>query len=261
MGDPVTLWAFDLPFMAVYADYYVLARSTLQQYFWLLDKKTRHDSLPVRGFHFGHLIAPPDLLATANIVHLDHDTYDVRATMLTSTTRPLTWRPSMPRPNFERDIIAAFSSPTLTWSSQILDVIISGLGSGRAGKQASYEQLALGDETGVQGRLNERLCRAVTAYLQAQGYQLRIESVAAGQLASEAARFGYARVPDLVILEDDHSCGASIAKRKGTRSFTSLHWNPVAGGNMCNRSYSSARYTTFAAWQGHSQDSPCKTLR
>ncbi|KAJ5486489.1 hypothetical protein N7530_000789 [Penicillium desertorum] len=144
----------------------------------------------------------------------------------------------MPWPNFERDIIATFTSETLTWSSQILGVIISGLGAGRA---------ALGDETGVQGRLNERLrlCRAVTAYIQAQG---------------EAARFGYARVPDLVILEDDHSCGASIAKRKGTRSFTSLHWNPVAGANT-PISYSSVRYTTFAAWPGHSQHSPCKTLR
>lgn len=44
--------------------------------FWLL--KTRPDALPGRGFHFGELIEPPDLLATANTVHLNHDTYDVR---------------------------------------------------------------------------------------------------------------------------------------------------------------------------------------
>jgi hypothetical protein len=43
----------------------------------------------------------------------------------------------MPWPNFERDIIATFTSETLTWSSQILGVIISGLGAGRAGKPAS----------------------------------------------------------------------------------------------------------------------------
>ncbi|KAJ6180189.1 hypothetical protein N7519_010650 [Penicillium mononematosum] len=75
--------------MVVYADY-VLARSALRQYFWLLDKKTRHDSLPVRGFHFGQLIAPPDLLATANTVHLDHDTYEVRNYDIDLTSRPLT---------------------------------------------------------------------------------------------------------------------------------------------------------------------------
>ncbi|KAJ6180188.1 hypothetical protein N7519_010649 [Penicillium mononematosum] len=87
------------------------------------------------------------------------------------------------------------------------------------------------------------------------------ESVTSRQLASEAARFGYARVPYLAMLNNNHSCGANIAKRKGTRSFTSLHWNPVAGGNMCDRGSSSVRYTTFAAWPGHSQHSPCKTLR
>lgn len=31
MGDPVILWAFGLPCMAVYANYYVLAESTLRQ--------------------------------------------------------------------------------------------------------------------------------------------------------------------------------------------------------------------------------------
>jgi hypothetical protein len=62
MGDPVILWAFGLPLMTAYADYYILARSTLRHYFWLLDEKTPHDSLPVCGFHFGQLIARPDLL-------------------------------------------------------------------------------------------------------------------------------------------------------------------------------------------------------
>jgi hypothetical protein len=58
MGDPVILWAFGLPFLAVYRDYYVLAGSDLRQHLWLLDKKTRHDALASQGFNFGQLLAP-----------------------------------------------------------------------------------------------------------------------------------------------------------------------------------------------------------
>ncbi|KAJ5472641.1 hypothetical protein N7530_006642 [Penicillium desertorum] len=36
---------------------------------------------------------------------------------------------ALPWPNFEGDVVAVFTSPTVTWSSQTLDVIMSGLGS------------------------------------------------------------------------------------------------------------------------------------
>lgn len=98
-------------------------------------------------------------------------------------------------PNFEREVIAALSSPNTNWSTDTLDVRIIGPG---AGNSISAEQLVLGDETGLQGRLNERLGRPVTAALQAQHHRLR----AADFKASEAAAAGYRRVPDMVVLND-----------------------------------------------------------
>ncbi|KOS46601.1 hypothetical protein ACN38_g2455 [Penicillium nordicum] len=61
----------------------------------------------------------------------------------------------------------------------------------------SREQLVVGDENGVQGRLNERLCRAVTSCLQVQGHNLRCGDFKAG---SSTAQTATARVPDLVML-------------------------------------------------------------
>ncbi|CAG8001507.1 hypothetical protein PENNAL_c0005G08998 [Penicillium nalgiovense] len=100
----------------------------------------------------------------------------------------------VPWPNFEGDVIAAFTSQT--WDTQTIDVIISGLG---AGDSVSEEQLVLGDETGLQGRLNERLSRPVTTCLQAQGRLLRVGDFKASR---KAARSGYSRVPDLVVLDN-----------------------------------------------------------
>ncbi|KAI2696654.1 hypothetical protein CBS147333_9558 [Penicillium roqueforti] len=101
----------------------------------------------------------------------------------------------MPWPNFEREVIAALSSPSTNWSTDTLDVRIVGPG---AENSMSVEQLVLGDETGLQGRLNERLGRPVTASLQAQHHHLR----AADFKASAAAAAGYTRVPDMVMLND-----------------------------------------------------------
>ncbi|KAJ6180002.1 hypothetical protein N7519_010463 [Penicillium mononematosum] len=89
-----------------------------------------------------------------------------------------------PWPNFEGEVIAAFNSRTVTWNAQTLDVIISGIG---AGDSVTQEQLVLGDETGLQGRLNERLSRPVTTCLQVQGHLLRLGDFKA---SSEAARPG-----------------------------------------------------------------------
>ncbi|OQE25874.1 hypothetical protein PENFLA_c008G03509 [Penicillium flavigenum] len=102
----------------------------------------------------------------------------------------------VPWPNFRGEVIAAFNSRTVTWNTQTLDVIISGIG---AVDTVSQEQLVLGDETGLQGRLNERLSRPVTTCLQVQGHLLRIGDFKA---SSEAARPGYSRIPDLVVLDN-----------------------------------------------------------
>ncbi|CAG7959356.1 unnamed protein product [Penicillium nalgiovense] len=51
----------------------------------------------------------------------------------------------------------------------------------------------------LQGRLNERLSRPVTTCLQAQGRLLRVGDFKASR---EAARSGYSRVPDLVVLDN-----------------------------------------------------------
>jgi hypothetical protein len=100
----------------------------------------------------------------------------------------------VPWPNFIGDVIAAFNPRTVSWNTQTLDVIISGIG---AVDTVSQEQLVLGDETGLQGRLNERLSRPVTTCLQVQGHLLRVGDFKA---SSEAAR--YSRVPDLVVLDN-----------------------------------------------------------
>lgn len=100
----------------------------------------------------------------------------------------------MPWPNFSRDVITTFSSASTHWSTHTLDVRIAGLGSRDS---ISVEQLALGDETGLQGRLNERLGRPVTSSLQAQGVKLRMADFKA---SAPAATYG--RVPDMVMLDD-----------------------------------------------------------
>ncbi|OQE91169.1 hypothetical protein PENNAL_c0010G03812 [Penicillium nalgiovense] len=79
---------------------------------------------------------------------------------------------------------------------QTIDVIIRGLG---AGDSVSEEQLVLGDETDLQGRLSEQLSRPVTTCLQALAHLLRVGNFKA---SSEAARPRYSRVPDLVVLDN-----------------------------------------------------------
>ncbi|KGO44398.1 hypothetical protein PEXP_000890 [Penicillium expansum] len=98
-------------------------------------------------------------------------------------------------PDFERDVIATFSSPSTHWSNNILDVRIAGHGSQTS---ISEEQLVLGDETGLQGRVNERLGRPVTSSLQAQRHRLRMGDFKATTRAAD----GYRRVPDMVIFDD-----------------------------------------------------------
>jgi hypothetical protein len=73
MGEPVILWAFGLPFLPVYADYYVFTGSKWRHYLWLLDKKTRHESLPTRGLRFGQFLASVPTTPTDNMLHLDID--------------------------------------------------------------------------------------------------------------------------------------------------------------------------------------------
>lgn len=73
MGEPVILWAFGLPFLPVYADYYVFTGSKWRHYLWLINKKTRHESLPTRGLRFGQFLAPTPTTVTDNILHLDID--------------------------------------------------------------------------------------------------------------------------------------------------------------------------------------------
>ena len=102
-----------------------------------------------------------------------------------------------PWQNFERNVIALVSS-NIRWSRRTIDVAMVGQG---AENSVSREQLVVGDENGVQGRLNERLCRAVTSCLQAQGHNLRSGDFKAGnspaQIATAAAT---PRVPDVVVL-------------------------------------------------------------
>ncbi|CAG7985923.1 unnamed protein product [Penicillium nalgiovense] len=63
MGDTVILWAIGVAFMAVYAEYYVLAGSNLCHYLWLLAKRktTKHNGLPRYRYHFGQIAASTTL--------------------------------------------------------------------------------------------------------------------------------------------------------------------------------------------------------
>ncbi|KAJ6178257.1 hypothetical protein N7519_008718 [Penicillium mononematosum] len=80
MGDPVVVWAFDLPFIAVYRDYYAMVGSHLRKYIWLVTKKTSGDALTHKGFHFGEIVARPDKLPQAvnpkTTLHIDAEDYD-----------------------------------------------------------------------------------------------------------------------------------------------------------------------------------------
>ncbi|KAJ5920095.1 hypothetical protein N7516_010953 [Penicillium verrucosum] len=93
--------------------------------------------------------------------------------------------------NFAHNAIAHMSS-NIRWSRLTLDVAMTGPG---VELSVSREQLVVGDENGVQGRLNERLCRPVTSCLQVQGHNLRCGDFKAGNSAAQAAR-----VPDTVML-------------------------------------------------------------
>ncbi|KAJ5415506.1 hypothetical protein N7465_004201 [Penicillium sp. CMV-2018d] len=62
MGDPVVMWCFGLPFLAVYGDYYVMTGSPLRHFLWNIDKKPGHYSLKHKGFHFGEVVVSPTLL-------------------------------------------------------------------------------------------------------------------------------------------------------------------------------------------------------
>ncbi|KAJ9490109.1 hypothetical protein VN97_g3167 [Penicillium thymicola] len=85
-------------------------------------------------------------------------------------------------------------SSNIRWSRRILDVAMTGPG---VEDSVSREQLVVGDENGVQGRLNERLCRPVTSCLQVQGHNLRCGDFKAG---NSTARTATPRVPDIVML-------------------------------------------------------------
>lgn len=45
MGHPVILWAFGIPFVAVYANYYIMRGSSCRPHIWLLTKKPGHYQL------------------------------------------------------------------------------------------------------------------------------------------------------------------------------------------------------------------------
>ncbi|OQD64510.1 hypothetical protein PENPOL_c007G10820 [Penicillium polonicum] len=66
-----------------------------------------------------------------------------------------------------------------------------------AENSVSREQLVVGDDNGVHGRLNERLCQAVTSCLQAQGHNRRCGDFKAG---NSPAQIATARAPDIVVL-------------------------------------------------------------
>lgn len=95
--------------------------------------------------------------------------------------------------NFRQDAIARVSS-NVRWSRRTIDVAMIGQG---AENSVSREQLVLGDEHGLQGRLNERLCRAVTSCLQAQGFNIRAGDFKA---AVSTANNAPPRVPDAVMI-------------------------------------------------------------
>jgi hypothetical protein len=80
MGDTVILWAFGLPFLPVYADYYVLTGSRWRHQLWLIDRKTRHKSFPTHSLQFGQFLASVPTTSSANELHLDFDSseYDFR---------------------------------------------------------------------------------------------------------------------------------------------------------------------------------------
>ncbi|KAJ5618084.1 hypothetical protein N7537_003198 [Penicillium hordei] len=82
--------------------------------------------------------------------------------------------------NFEHDVIALLSS-NLRWSRRIIDVAMIGHGVENS------------------GRLNERLCQAVTSCLQAQGHNLRSGGFKAGNSTAQTAT-ATTRVPDAVML-------------------------------------------------------------
>lgn len=90
-----------------------------------------------------------------------------------------------PRNSFERPstLFSSFHAPSTHWSSHTLDIRIVGPG---AGNSMSEEQLVLGDETGLQARLNERLGQPVTASLQAQHHRLQAADFKASVLRGNA---------------------------------------------------------------------------
>ncbi|CAI7647231.1 unnamed protein product, partial [Penicillium viridicatum] len=98
-----------------------------------------------------------------------------------------------PWQNFERDVIALVPS-NIHWCRRTIDVAMVGQG---AENSVSREQLVVGDENGIQGCLNERLCQAVTPCLQAQGHNLRCGDFKAG---NSPAQIATARAPDIVVL-------------------------------------------------------------
>lgn len=62
MGNPVIMWRFGLPFVAVYGDYYAMSGSALQHYLWEIDKRPGHYSLKHGGFHFGEIAVSSTML-------------------------------------------------------------------------------------------------------------------------------------------------------------------------------------------------------
>ena len=71
MGETVVLWAFGLPFLPVYAGYYVLTGSRWRHHLWLIDRKTRHESLPSRSLQFGQFFVPAPTTPSDNALHLE----------------------------------------------------------------------------------------------------------------------------------------------------------------------------------------------
>lgn len=76
-GEPVVLWAFGIPFLPVYSDYYLLCGSHLRPYLWQLTHKPKGKSLPYRGCRFGQVVGPIKRLSALQgndtTLIIDHD--------------------------------------------------------------------------------------------------------------------------------------------------------------------------------------------
>lgn len=56
ISDPVIMWAYGLPFIPIFANYYALVGSHLRKYMWLLTKKMSHAKTKHQGWHLGEIV-------------------------------------------------------------------------------------------------------------------------------------------------------------------------------------------------------------